>query len=201
MLASVSLAPFNHFLPSKSWAGKRLQPYVGKTVRLCISSFFNIVLTVQTSGELSAAMSSATVDTTITLTPGLLLRLLAHDEEAYRKISISGDSVFAEELLCISKNLHWDVEQDLSRIMGDILAHRVVRISKDLKQWHNKTIRNLSETLVEYWMEEQPLLAKSVRVHEFISEVGALKDDVEQLEKRVEKTNTCLLYTSPSPRD
>lgn len=190
MLASVSLAPFNHFLPSKSWAGKRLQPYVGKTVRLCISSFFNIVLTVQTSGELSAAMSSATVDTTITLTPGLLLRLLAHDEEAYRKISISGDSVFAEELLCISKNLHWDVEQDLSRIMGDILAHRVVRISKDLKQWHNKTIRNLSETLVEYWMEEQPLLAKSVRVHEFISEVGALKDDVEQLEKRVEKFNT-----------
>ncbi len=190
MLASVSLAPFNHFLPSKSWAGKRLQPYVGKTVRLCISSFFNIVLTVQTSGELSAAMSSATVDTTITLTPGLLLRLLAHDEEAYRKISISGDSVFAEELLCISKNLHWDVEQDLSRIMGDILAHRVVRISKDLKQWHNKTIRNLSETLVEYWMEEQPLLAKSVRVHEFICEVGALKDDVEQLEKRVEKINT-----------
>ncbi|MEE8151190.1 MAG: SCP2 sterol-binding domain-containing protein [Nitrosomonadaceae bacterium] len=189
MLASVSLAPFNHFLPSKSWAGKRLQPYVGKTVRLCISSFFNIVLTVQTSGELSAAMSSATVDTTITLTPGLLLRLLAHDEEAYRKISISGDSVFAEELLCISKNLHWDVEQDLSRIMGDILAHRVVRISKDLKQWHNKTIRNLSETLVEYWMEEQPLLAKSVRVHEFICEVGALKDDVEQLEKRVEKIN------------
>jgi ubiquinone biosynthesis protein UbiJ len=189
MLASVSLAPFNHFLPSKSWAGKRLQPYVGKTVRLCISSFFNIVLTVQTSGELSAAMSSATVDTTITLTPGLLSRLLAHDEEAYRKISISGDSVFAEELLCISKNLHWDVEQDLSRIMGDILAHRVVRISKDLKQWHNKTIRNLSETLVEYWMEEQPLLAKSVRVHEFICEVGALKDDVEQLEKRVEKIN------------
>ncbi len=189
MLASVSLAPFNHFLPSKSWAGKRLQPYVGKTVRLCISSFFNIVLTVQTSGELSAAMSSATVDTTITLTPGLLLRLLAHDEEVYRKISISGDSVFAEELLCISKNLHWDVEQDLSRIMGDILAHRVVRISKDLKQWHNKTIRNLSETLVEYWMEEQPLLAKSVRVHEFICEVGALKDDVEQLEKRVEKIN------------
>ncbi len=189
MLASVSLAPFNHFLPSNSRAGKRLQPYVGKTVRLCISSFFNIVLTVQTSGELSAAMSSATVDTTITLTPGLLSRLLAHDEEAYRKISISGDSVFAEELLCISKNLHWDVEQDLSRIMGDILAHRVARISKDLKQWHNKTIRNLSETLVEYWMEEQPLLAKSVRVHEFICEVGALKDDVEQLEKRVEKIN------------
>jgi len=79
------------------------------------------------------------------------------------------------------------MEQDLSGIIGDILAHRVVKASEDLKQWHNKTIRNLSETIVEYWMEEQPLLAKSVHVHEFISEVGALKSDVEQLEKRVEK--------------
>jgi ubiquinone biosynthesis protein UbiJ len=36
-------------------------------------------------------------------------------------------------------------------------------------------------------MEEQPLLAKSIHVHEFISEVGALRSDVEQLEKRIEK--------------
>jgi len=189
MLASVALAPLNHLLLGESWANKRLQPYTGKTVRLCISPFLDVVLTVQTSGKFSAAMSSATTDTTVTITPGLLPRLLAHDEEAYRDISISGDNVFAEELLYISKDLHWDVEQDLSLIIGDILAHRMVRTSKNLKEWHNKTIHNLLETLVEYWMEEQPLLAKSVHVHEFICEVGALRGDVEQLEKRVEKIN------------
>lgn len=187
MLATFALAPLNHLLRDGSWASKRLRPYAGKTVRFCILPFLDIDLTVHTSGKLLAAMSSATIDTTITLNLGLLPRLLAHDEEAYREISISGDSAFAEELLRISKNLHWDMEQDLSGIIGDILAHRVVKASEDLKQWHNKTIRNLSETMVEYWMEEQPLLAKSVHVHEFISEVGALKSDVEQLEKRVEK--------------
>jgi len=187
MLATFALAPLNHLLRSESWASKRLRPYAGKTVRFCILPFLDINLTVHASGELLAAMSCATIDTTITLDLGLLPRLLAHDEEAYRKISISGDSAFAEELLRISKNLHWDMEQDLSGIIGDILAHRVVKASEDLKQWHNKTIRNLSETLVEYWMEEQPLLVKSIHVHEFISEVGALRSDVEQLEKRVEK--------------
>jgi ubiquinone biosynthesis protein UbiJ len=189
MLATFALVPLNHLLRSESWASKRLRPYAGKTVRFCILPFLDIDLTVHTSGELLAAMSSATIDTTITLNLGLLPRLFAHDEEAYREINISGDSAFAEELLRISKNLHWDMEQDLSGIIGDILAHRVVKASEDLKQWHNKTIRNLSETLVEYWMEEQPLLAKSVYVHEYISEVGVLRSDVEQLEKRVEKIN------------
>lgn len=189
MLATFALVPLNHLLRGESWSSKRLQPYAGKTVRFCILPFLDIDLTVHTSGELLATMGSATIDTTITLSLGLLPRLLAHDEEAYRKINISGDSAFADELLSISKNLHWDMEQDLSRIMGDILAHRVVKASEDLKQWHNKTIRNLSETLVEYWTEEQPLLAKSVHVHEFIIEVGALKSDVEQLEKRIEKIN------------
>ena len=189
MLATFALVPLNHLLRGESWSSKLLQPYAGKTVRFCILPFLDIDLTVHTSGELLAAMNCATIDTTITLNLGLLPRLLAHDEEAYRKINISGDSAFADELLSISKNLHWDMEQDLSGIMGDILAHRVVKASKDLKQWHNKTIRNLSETLVEYWTEEQPLLAKSVHVNESIIEVGALKSDVEQLEKRIEKIN------------
>lgn len=189
MLASVALAPFNHFLLSESWVKKRLQPYAGKTVQLCILPFFNILLTVQTSGKLSTSMNNATIDTTVTLTPGLLSRLLAHDEDAYHEISISGDRLFAEELFFISKNLCWDVEQGLSQIMGDILAHRLVQTSKDLKQWHGETIRNLSETLVEYWVEEQPLLAKSVHIYEFIDEVNTLSEDVDQLEIRVEKIN------------
>jgi ubiquinone biosynthesis protein UbiJ len=187
MLSSVALRPFNRILLHESWASKRLQLHAGKTVRFSILPFLNINLTVQDNGELSSAMSDVTIDTNITIILDLLPRMLAHDEEAYSKIKISGDKVFAEEFLFISKNLHWDVEQDLSRIMGDILAHRVVKTSADLKQWHNKAILNLSEALAEYWTEEKPLLAKSTYIHEFISEVSILREDVEQLEKRVEK--------------
>ena len=141
----------------------------------------------QPSGEVSAAVDAAATDATLTFVPGLLPRLLANDEGAYRKILITGDSAFAEELLHIGKNLHWDVEQDLSRIMGDILAHRVVQAGDSLVQWHTGTIRNLLQTLAEYWMEEQPLLAKSAYVRKFICDVNALRDEAEQLEKRVKK--------------
>lgn len=187
MLASVALKPLNHILLRESWASKRLQPHAGKTVRFSILPFLCINLTVQTNGELLSAMSNVTIDANITIILGLLPRILAHDEEAYSKIKISGDTKFAEELLFISKNLHWGVEQDLSRIMGDILAHRVVKTSEELKQWHHKAILSLSEALAEYWTEEQPLLARSTHIHEFVSEVSVLREDVEQLEKRVEK--------------
>ena len=187
MLSSVALAPFNHILLSENWAKRRLQSHTGKTIQICVSPFLSTTLTVQESGELLAVANSSNIDATATFTFGLLPRLLAHDEDAYSEISISGDDAFAEELIYISKNLHWDVEQELSKITGDIFAHRIVQTSQDIKCWHSKTAENLSAALAEYWLEEQPLLAKSSHTKEFITDVNALSNEMEQLEVRIEK--------------
>jgi ubiquinone biosynthesis accessory factor UbiJ len=187
MLSSVALAPLNHILLSESWAKRRLQPHTGKTIQICISPFLKTSLTVQEGGELLAAANSSNIDTIATFTLGLLPRLLTHDEDAYSEIIISGDDAFAEELIYISKNLHWDVEQELSKITGDIFAHRIVQTSQDIKCWHSETAENLSAALAEYWLEEQPLLAKSSHAKEFITDVNTLSNEMEQLEIRIEK--------------
>lgn len=185
MLAAVAIAPLNHLLRGESWARKRLQPCAGKTARFRVPPFLDLALTVQASGELSAAPREAPDDAILTLVPGLLPRLLAHDEEAYREIRVSGDSAFADEILHVGKNLYWDVEQELSGVMGDILAHRVARAGASLVQWHTETVRSLSQALLEYLTEEQPLLAKPVDMHEFNREVNRLRDDAANLEIRV----------------
>jgi ubiquinone biosynthesis protein UbiJ len=112
--------------------------------------------------------------------------LLACDEPAYQEISIFGDRDFAEEIIRTGSNLPWDVEQELSSLMGDILAHRVVQSGRGLVDWHFETIRNLSQALVEYWTEERPLLAKPANMHSFIREVESLQDKTAYLEKRVD---------------
>lgn len=193
MLASVAIAPLNHLLRGESWARKRLQPCVGKTARFRVPPFLDLALTVQAGGEVSAAPREASEDAVFTLVPGLLPRLLAHDEDAYSEIEISGDSVFAEEILNIGKNLRWDVEQDLSGLLGDILAHRVVRTGESLLHWHTETVRNLSQTLLEYLTEEQPVLAKPLDMHKFIHEVNAIKDHATDLEIRVKSLKNKLL--------
>jgi len=38
---------------------------------------------------------------------------------------------------------------------------------------------------MEYWTEEQPLLAKPVDLHEFIREVDALQNETAHLEQRI----------------
>jgi len=70
--------------------------------------------------------------------------------------------------------------------IGPCLAHRAVQAGENLVHWHTETIRNLSQTLMEYFTEEQPLLAKPVDVHEFFQEVNGLRDNVANLERRVE---------------
>ncbi|HMJ50290.1 MAG TPA: hypothetical protein VK440_06980, partial [Burkholderiales bacterium] len=115
----------------------------------------------------------------------LLLRLLARDEAAYQQVGISGDSEFAGEIAYVAKNLHWDAEEDLSRVFGDIAAQRMVSTAKSLSTWSRQTFDSFSRSFSEYWTEERPLIAKSAHVKQFIAEVDALRDDVERLEKRL----------------
>ncbi|HET7061933.1 MAG TPA: ubiquinone biosynthesis protein [Nitrosospira sp.] len=185
MLESVAAALLNHLLRGESWARKRLQPYAGKTARFCLPPFPDLVLIVQATGELSPATGDRVDDTVLIAAPGLLPGLLSGDERAYRKIYISGDREFAEEILHTGRNLNCDAEQELSHLMGDILAHRVVQSGRNLVHWHADTIRNLSQALMDYWTEEHPVLAKPAHLRNFIREVESLQDKTAYLEKRV----------------
>src|SRR3954451_19755557 len=185
MLESVAIAPLNHLLRRESWARKRLQPFAGKTARFRLPPFPDLVLTVQVNGELSPAAGDTSDDTVLILSPQLLPRLLACDELAHQEIGVFGDCDFAEEIIRTGSNLRWDAEQELSSLMGDILAHRVVKSCRSLAHWHTETVRNLSQALVEYWTEERPLLAKPDSLRNFIHEVRSLQDKAVCLEKRV----------------
>lgn len=191
MLAQAVAAALNHLLDGASWAPPRLKPFAGKTARFLIFPF-DLALTVHDSGKVGEVSAEASADTTFTLTPGLWLRILAADETAFREVEISGDSAFASEVLYLAENLRWDAEEDLSRVMGDILAHRVAQAGEGLAHWRRQAMMNFAQALVEYWTEERPLIAKSTRVREFIREVDTLRDDVTRLEKRIEKLSKSL---------
>ncbi len=186
MLASLAVAPLNHLLRGESWARKRLQPYADKTARFRIPPFLDLALVVKPSGEVSAASASADNDAILTAAPGLLPRLLAHDESAYDEIRISGDSAFGQEILFIGQNLRWDIEQDLSRLTGDILAHRITQAGENLVHWHSEAAQSLSQSLAEYLTEERALLAKPPDMRRFAREAEELHEHVINLEVRVE---------------
>jgi ubiquinone biosynthesis protein UbiJ len=82
--------------------------------------------------------------------------------------------------------LRWDVEEDLSRVFGDVLAQRMVAGGRRLTAWNKEAAGKLAQNLAEYWIEEQPLLARPAAVRQFLNDADQLRDDLARLEKRIE---------------
>ena len=186
MLTPAIPAPINHLLRSNSWAQERLKPFAGKTARFECTPFA-LALTVMQNGEVTTAAAHTAADVTITMSPGLLLRVLARDETAWTDIKIDGDTGFATAINHVWRNLRWDAEEDLSRVFGDIAAHRMAQSGRTLGQWGRQSADNLLRALAEYWTEEQPLIASKYEIEQFNREVDALRDDLARIEKRLEQ--------------
>jgi ubiquinone biosynthesis protein UbiJ len=175
----------NHLLHGASWARDGLKPFAGRTARIEALPFA-FALTVVENGEITAAATGAVPDVTLRVTPGLLLRLAARDENAWREIDIAGDADFASAIHHVARNLRWDVEEDLSRVFGDIAAHRMAEAGRTARRWGEQAADNTARSFAEYWTEEQPLIAARRDLDGFGRAVDQLRDDTARLEKRLE---------------
>ena len=138
------------------------------------------------TGEAAVAAPETAPDVTIRLTPGVMLRLAARDASAWNDIAVEGDPQLAAALNHIARNIRWDIEEDLSRVFGDIVAHRMVESGRKLDTWGRQGADNLARSFAEYWTEEQPLIASRADVEQFNRDVDTLRDDVARLERKIE---------------
>ncbi len=177
-------AAINHLLQSASWARERLKPFAGKTAGFNLAPF-TVTLGISANGEVEDSVSTGAPDARFTLTPGAALRILGTDKTAWREIDIAGDTALAREILAIAQDLRWDAEEDLSRVFGDIAAHRMVQAGDDFRRWQREAAGSLARSAAAYWTEEQPLIATRHDVERFVREVDTLRDDVARIEQRI----------------
>jgi ubiquinone biosynthesis protein UbiJ len=186
VIPSLYIPAINRLLRQNSWALERLRPFAGKGVRVeCFP--MTMVLGITEIGETAAASPETLPDVTIRLSPGVMLRLAARDASAWNDIAVEGDPPLAAALNHIARNIRWDVEEDLSRVFGDIAAHRMVEAGRKLDNWGRQGADNLARSFAEYWTEEQPLIANRADLEQFNRDVDVLRDDVARLEKRIEQ--------------
>lgn len=199
MLTSVVTTSINHVLRGESWACKRLQSFTGKTVCIRIPPLLNFSLLIDAEGEVQQAINSDIgADTTLTLSPLILPRILAQESSAFEQITIIGDQSFAEELIAIGKqiNLRAIFEHDLSTAIGDIPAHRITQAGANLMHWQVENVHRIAQALAEYWTEENRLLTKPATADQFSEEVKNLQHDTEQLEQRLNRLTQQSILTS-----
>jgi ubiquinone biosynthesis protein UbiJ len=176
----------NHVLRASPLAMERLARHAGRTAAFHVG-LMTFAFTVQTTGEVTAALPGASRDLEVRISPFLLPRLAAGEEAAYRDIEMQGDMEFAQEISNLARNLRWDAEEDLSKVVGDVAAHRIVSGAKAASAWGREAALRTAQGAAEYWTEESPLIASRVKVDAFVEAVSALRDAVERLEKRIDR--------------
>src|SRR5262249_18897259 len=185
-LQAMSALFVNHVLRGAPLALERMRKHAGRTVAFHVGPM-SLAVTVQTTGEVVSAVPGAARDLEVRISPFLLPRLALREEAAYREIDMQGDMELAHEISYLARNLEWDVEEDLSKVVGDIAAHRVVGAARGAAEWGRDAALRLAQGAAEYWTEEDPVIASRVKVESFVREVADLKDALERLEKRLAK--------------
>jgi ubiquinone biosynthesis protein UbiJ len=186
MFAGISTRLLQHLISQNSWANELLQPFAGKSVRLnfIVTSTTLVILE---DGNLAVAGETNIPDATVTISPGVMMRLIAKDEAAKLLITVEGDTHLATELAKVFSNMRWDYEDDFSKLVGDVPAYKIGERVRQTAQTVKDTGTNLADMLSEYWQEEMPMIAKKRHVEEFNREVDILRADVDRLEKKLTK--------------
>lgn len=185
MLAQAFILAFNHLLRNEPWAQEKLKPFSGRTARL-VSPPLTVVFVVSAEGGISEA-AVAEADVELRLPSHASFLIIARSPSALSQAKISGSAEFADALAFVARNLRWDYEEDLSRVVGDIAAHRIAAGLKRLRAWNRQAAQGAAENLVEYLRDERGDIVSRGALSGFNNAVDALRDDLSRLEKRVHR--------------
>ena len=190
MLKPIATRFLQHICSQNQWSKPYLLPFAGNNVQ------FNFVLAkaniiILEDGSLAIAGDSegetASPEANIYVPPSLALRILAGDEAAKMQIKVEGDTHLATEFSKVLQNMRWDIEEDLSQVVGDITANKIGSTTKKIFSTAKQQTIDAAEMLSEYWQEEKNILAKKRHVEQFNADVDTLKSDVARAEKRLQK--------------
>lgn len=120
----------NHVLTQEAAAQDRLRRQKGKPVRVQWGDF-HLTLAPTAAGLLERCGPDAKPELSVTLTQTSPLEL-AQSMLAGQKpgVDIQGDVQLAAEVAWLVDNVRWDVEEDLSRVVGDATAHTIAKFAR-----------------------------------------------------------------------
>ena len=181
------LAALNHVLGQAAWARSKLQPFAGRSVRVAMFPFA-LTFAIGSDGNLkdSDAVGDG-VDLDIVLPADAPLLALQGNEQVMKSARINGPADLANALSFVLSNLRWDIEEDLSKVFGDIAAHRIVAGLNAFADWQRQAARNLADNVGEYLVEENQALAKSFEIAAFSDDIAQLQGALERMATRIDR--------------
>ena len=124
MLATPAVATINHLLAQEPWARDALVRHAGKEACIDMGQL-ELRLRVARDGMLEAGTADSRPSVTIRVKLSDLPLIAQNRDRAFSYVKIEGDAEFANAISTLSKDLRWDAEYDLERLVGPLGARRI----------------------------------------------------------------------------
>lgn len=187
------LRPFetllNRHIAGSSRARALLAELAGRSFELRFAAT-PICLRLSASGEgisLQAAGDESS-DAVIEGTPLTFLRMAFDDPTRSIRAGgaqVQGDAEIAEGFRRLLVAARPDLEEELSRVTGDVAAHYLARFARETAEFGRRAGDTLARNVAEYLTEESRDLPPRAEVEEFLAGVDQLREAVDRLDSRL----------------
>jgi ubiquinone biosynthesis protein UbiJ len=167
-----------------------LAPLSGKVVAIKLQPFNQTTyLQVYDTGLQLLEEFQGEADTTLSGTP-IAFGLMGLSKNPMRslfsgEIEISGDSHTGRQFQKLFKNLDIDWEEQLSKVTGDVAAHKIGNSLKSAQEWAEEAVETFNLNMGEFLQEETRDLPARPEVDNFYEEVDSIRADTDRLEARL----------------
>lgn len=180
----------NRVLSDYPAARQRLQMHQGKVVAASVGPVVTkmrvtVAGEMELVGETGPDAPAQTPDVSLNVPLSLLPALAAKDPAALSQIVFTGDSELAATLSDIARNIDWDIEADLSRVVGDAVAHRVISSAQRAHEWHVDAGQRFTANVAEYLTEERRAFITARELEALTLQNESMRDDIARLAARV----------------
>jgi len=191
-LLAAAEAAINQVLALDAEGAARLAKVQGQVLEVVLTGFGTPVYVLPGESRLFLyGAYDAEPDCVVYGSPVALLGMVTseHREDAVfaGAIRIDGDNRLAQTLGEVFQGLDIDWEEQLSKLLGDTLAHRLMDRVRAGERWAGHSRDITRENLREYLQEEAAVVPSRQELNAFFAAVDTLRDDVERLAARVER--------------
>jgi len=174
----------NHILHQNDWTKPHLVNFAGKVIELNYGNdLFIQLMQINNDGSLSLVKNAEPQPSlTIKVSNRTVFQMITKQD--LDDIEIQGEMKLAKKLSEVLKNLEWDLSLEIDRYLGPQAAGLYQRLSNKIITRIRDITKNIMETTVEYYQEENKIFAKPYQVKEFNDDVDELLIRFENLQRK-----------------
>ncbi|NYT58059.1 SCP2 sterol-binding domain-containing protein [Alcaligenaceae bacterium] len=187
--AAVNARMLNKLLQRESWARDRLGRHSGKTVGFKVGGF-KMGLSIQADGLVQPSDPAVVPNVTLAIPTSQLAELpgvlrARNPELLTELLHVEGDAGLAQVVSELARELRWDLEDDLSRVVGDMAATRLLQAADMFKLGVQTAASRLAGNASEFLTEEDTLLAGRPVYDDWAARLQTLHGRLDKLDRRV----------------